>query len=294
MKATSLSDPVRPAPTPPPAATPVPAPVPAAPAPGLRDAGAADIGIVHGEVAHVRRRPTLHAFRYPAFCLRLPLSALGRLEHSGIAHNRRGWLSFHDRDHGARDGSALLPWIRRLLAAEGLDGLDEVVLYTFPRVLGYVFNPVSFWVCHAGDGSVRAVLCEVSNTFGEHHNYLLAQADGGPLASGATLHARKCFHVSPFCEVQGHYAFRFSFVPGRWLARIDYFDGAAASGPLLETRVSGRVAALDRAGTRALLWRYRLFTLGVIARIHWQALHLWRKGVRYIPKPPPPAQETTR
>lgn len=267
-----------------------------APGPGtaLRDTDAACIGIVHGEVAHARRRPTLHAFRYPAFCLRIPLSALGGLEAGGMAHNRPGLISFHDRDHGARDGSPLLPWIRALLESEGLGGADEVVLYTFPRMLGYVFNPVSFWVCHDPDGAVRAVLCEVSNTFGEHHNYLLAHADGSPLVSGETLHARKCFHVSPFCSVQGHYAFRFSFVPGRWLARVDYFDGTASQGPLLETRISGRVAALDRGGARALLWRYRFFTLGVIARIHWQALNLWRKGVRYIPKPPPPAQETTR
>jgi DUF1365 family protein len=252
------------------------------------------LAIVHGEVGHARHRPSRHAFRYPAFCLRLPLSALPALAAGGIAHNRRGLLSFHDRDHGARDGSPLLPWIRRLLAAEGIAADGEIVLHAFPRMLGYVFNPVAFWVCHAGDGSVRAVLCEVSNTFGEHHNYLLANPDGSPLRSGQTLGARKHFHVSPFCEVKGRYAFRFHFGPDRWLARVDYHDDAGQPQALLETRISGKVTALDHGAARALLWRYRFFTLGVVGRIHWQALRLWVKGVHFFRKPAPPPHPLTR
>jgi len=252
------------------------------------------IGIVHGEVGHVRHRPTRHAFRYGAFCLRLPLSALPALESCGIAHNRGGLLSFLDRDHGARDGTPLLPWIRGLLHAEGIQADGEVVLHAFPRMLGYVFNPVSFWVCHDQHGSVRAVLCEVSNTFGEHHNYLLANSDGSALRSGQTLSARKQFHVSPFCEVKGRYTFRFHFSAGRWLARVDYLDDADQPQAILETRISGTVSALDRPAALALLWRYRFFTVGVIARIHWQALQLWLKGVRFFRKPAPPRQPLTR
>jgi DUF1365 family protein len=252
------------------------------------------IGIVHGEVGHARHRPDRHAFRYPAFCLRLPLSAIGQLPACGIAHNRPGLLAFRDADHGPRDGSPLLPWIRALLAREGIAADGEIVLHAFPRMLGYVFNPVAFWVCHARSGAVRAVLCEVSNTFGEHHNYLLANADGSPLVSGQTLAAHKHFHVSPFCEVKGRYAFRFHFGEARWLARIDYYDDAQHAQALLETRISGRVEPLDRAGAHALLWRYRVFTLGVMARIHWQALRLWLKGVRFFRKPAPPAAPLTR
>ncbi len=257
------------------------------------------LAIVQGEVGHVRHRPRLHAFRYPAFCLRLPLSLIDTLDAHGIVHNRAGLLSFRDSDHGPRDGSPLLPWIRALLAREGVRADGEIVLHAFPRMLGYVFNPVAFWVCHDRDGVVRAVLCEVSNTFGEHHNYLLAHPDGAPLVSGQTLAARKHFHVSPFCEVKGRYAFRFHFGPQRWLARIDYFDEQGAARALLETRISGRVEPLDRASVRSLLWRYRLFTLGVMARIHWQALRLWLKGVRFFRKPPAPSvplsrTETTR
>ncbi|MEP6943021.1 MAG: DUF1365 domain-containing protein [Betaproteobacteria bacterium] len=250
------------------------------------------VSVVQGSVLHRRLRPAHHQFRYAAFSLALPLSRLAELPASGIAWNRRGLVSFFDRDHGDRDGSALEPWIRRVLACEGVSADGEIVLHAFPRILGYVFNPVSFWVCHDRDGAVRAVLCEVCNTFGEQHNYLLAHPDGRALVSGETLRARKVFYVSPFCEVAGGYRFRFHFGDGRWLARIDYDD--AAGEPLLETSISGSATPLSRAGVRGLLWRYRWFTLGVIARIHWQAARLWLKRVPYIAKPQPPLQRTTR
>ena len=275
-----------------PAAVPPALPAAAAPLP-TADGLHAALAVVRGEVAHARHRPKTHVFNYPAFCLRLPLSQLAGLPARGIAYNGRGAVSFHERDHGACDGSPLLPWIRGLLAAEGIAADGEIVLYAFPRMYGYVFNPVSFWVCHDPAGRVRAVLCEVCNTFGERHNYLLAHPDGRPLASGETLGARKVFHVSPFCDVKGRYEFHFHFGAGRWLARIDYFDDDSAV-PLLATRISGDTALLDRAGARDLVRRYRLFTFGVIARIHWRALRLWLGGVPFFPKPPPPHEPTTR
>jgi DUF1365 family protein len=248
---------------------------------------------IHGEVTHRRMRPARHTFTYPAFCLRLPLSQLDVLDRHGIAHNCRGIVSFHDRDHGPCDGSPLLPWIRALLARERVDADGEIVLHAFPRMLGYVFNPVSFWVCHDAAGAVRAVLCEVRNTFGERHLYLLAGENGAPLASGQTLAARKAFHVSPFCAVAGRYAFRFHFGEGRWLARIDYFDGDGEL-PLLETWISGNAEPATSVTARRLPWRYPLFTLGVVARIHWQALKLWTKRVPFFNNPAPPAAPLSR
>lgn len=249
--------------------------------------------IVAGEVMHRRTRPAANAFTYPAFCLRLPLSTLSALSAHGVAWNQRGLVSFHDRDHGPRDGSSLLTWIRELLVRENIFAGGEIVLHAFPRMLGYVFNPVSFWVCHAADGGVAAVLAEVNNTFGETHHYLLAHPNGEPLKSGETLTARKVFHVSPFCDVKGHYTFRFHFGADRWLARIDYFDGDEDS-VLLETHVSGKVQALTSGSTRGLLWRYRWFTLAVVARIHWHAVRLWVKRVPFFGKPVPPETLLTR
>ena len=256
----------------------------------LRAAGPA---LVEGRVMHRRTRPAQNAFIYPAFCLRLPLSRLDALPGLGIAHNSCGLLSFHDRDHGARDGSPLESWTRALLAREGIDAPGEVVLHAFPRMLGYLFNPVSFWVCHDAAGRVSAVLAEVNNTFGERHLYLVAHPDGRAIADGATLEARKVFHVSPFCEVRGHYAFRFHFGADRWLARIDYFDGDGDA-PLIATSISGTVRPLTRGRARALLARYPAFTLGVVARIHWQAAKLWAKRVPIFAKPEPPASLLSR
>ncbi len=260
---------------------------------GVPDDNAMSLAILHGEVMHARERPAKNAFRYRAFCLRLPLGRLGELDACGVRLNRRGLVAFFDRDHGARDGTALLPWIRALLDGEGVRADGEIILYTFPRMLGYVFNPVSFWVCHASDGGVAAVLAEVNNTFGERHLYLIAHDDGTPLGSGETLYARKDFHVSPFCRVAGSYAFRFHFDSTRWLARIDYTDDENA-GVLLRTHVSGRAEPLTRAVARRLVFRYPVFTLGVIARIHWQALKLWTARVPFVSKPAPPQHSLTR
>mgnify|MGYP001212112518 CR=1 FL=1 len=250
------------------------------------------VALVAGQVLHRRTRPRGNAFRYPAFCLRLPLSRLADLEGAGVRLDRPGLVSFHARDHGPRDGSPLDAWARALLAREGIAAGGEIVLYAFPRMLGFAFNPVTFWVCHDAAGAVHAVLAEVNNTFGETHRYLLAHADGRPLASGETLLAAKHFHVSPFCEVRGHYAFRFHFEGDRWLARVDYFDDATAT-PLLETSISGTAEPLP-ASAWPLFLRYRWFTLGVMARIHLQAARLWWRRVPWFHKPAPPAVSLTR
>ena len=248
--------------------------------------------ILAGEIVHRRTRPSRHAFAYPGFCLRLPLSRLAELPSRGVAWNAPGLVAFHDADHG--DGTAPLAWIRATCAREGVAADGEVVLYAFPRMLGYRFAPVSFWAIHDRAGSLRAVLAEVRNTFGERHDYLVAHPDGRPIAAGETLGARKVFHVSPFCEVRGRYAFRFRFTPSRWLARVDYHDDAGNPAPLLETWISGSAEPLDRRGVRRLFLRYGWFTLGVIVRIHWQAARLALKRVPFFAKPAPPATTLTR
>lgn len=241
---------------------------------------------------HARLRPRRNVFSYGVFFVRFPVDAPESLRGPLFSVDRFNLVSFHRRDHGARDGSDLTAWIRGILEREGVASADGAIwLQTFPRVLGYVFNPVSFWLCHDRDGRLRAVLCEVNNTFGEHHNYLLAHADERPIEPGDTLFARKVFHVSPFFEVAGTYRFQFDTSPEATLIRIDYED---AQSRLLLTSVSGVAAPL---GTRTLLGalaRHGWMTFAVIARIHWQALRLWLKGVPFFSKPVPPAQETTR
>ena len=248
--------------------------------------------LMFGSVMHERRRPAANRFVYPVFFLQAPVARLAELRGPLFSLDRWNLFSLHRGDHGPRDGGALEPWIRGLLAREGIGAADgEIVLQAFPRVLGYVFNPVSFWLCHDRAGALRAVLAEVSNTFGERHNYLVAHPDQRPIRPGDTLAARKVFHVSPFFPVQGRYRFRFAAGSGFSAAFIDYED---AEGPVLRTSISGRGAPLDTRRLLRAFFGYPAFTLGVIARIHYQALKLWWKGVPLFRKPVPPALETTR
>jgi DUF1365 family protein len=241
---------------------------------------------------HRRVRPRANAFEYPVFFLSIPLSNVAALANRWMGVNRPGLLSFHYADHGARDGSHPLDWVRALLAREGIDAADgEVWLQCFPRVLGYVFNPVSFWFCCDRAERLRAIVCEVNNTFGERHCYLLAHPDARPIGPGETLAARKVFHVSPFLPVGGGYRFRFRFGASRTLTRIDYHD---ESGDLLHTSVSGTAVEYAPRALAKAFFAYPWMTLGVIARIHWQALRLWAKRVPFFAKPAPPARALSR
>ena len=247
-----------------------------------------------GQVRHTRHRPQRNAFAYPTYFLMLPMRSLRQHGPGTLARNRRAALSFNDTDHG--DGRAdSLQWLDELLIQHGIDdAAGEVWLHTYPRVLGYTFKPVSFWYCHRLDGTLRAVLAEVNNTFGERHCYLLDAPH-----YGQPCEASKVFHVSPFCPVRGRYRFVFMRADGaapRTVARIDYFDdlsGDADSEPLLNTSVSGELQPLNARSLRRALWTYPAMTLGVMARIHWQAMRLWIKRAPFFRQPPAPGDFVT-
>ncbi len=235
-----------------------------------------------GVVRHTRLRPRVNAFAYPTYFVMLPMRSLRAQPCAGLPRNRRGLLSFHDKDHGDGREDALA-WLDELLLAEGIaDASGETWLHTYPRVLGYVFKPVSFWYCHRANGTLAAIVAEVNNTFGERHCYLLA---GPGLAYGRELVAAKVFHVSPFCQTQGRYRFRFMRTASRTVARIDHDDD---TGALLQTSVSGHLQPLTPRAARAAFFGIPLMTLGVVARIHWQALRLCFKRVPFVAKPAPP------
>ncbi len=256
--------------------------------------------VVVGRVWHARSRPVEHAFAYPAFFLRLPLRRLAhkRWPFHWLRRNAPGALALNDADHG--DGTPMVGWIDRLLArAEIHDADGELWLHTMPRVFGFLFNPVSFWFAERADGRLRAIVCEVNNTFGERHCYLLAHADARPIEWGEELAAVKALHVSPFNAVQGAYRFRFHFDeqgaarPPRFVSSIDYYDGADAHAPLLRTSVGGSLRAADDASLRRVALTWPLHTIGVVLRIHWQALRLWLRRVPLQAKPEPPARDVS-
>jgi len=243
-----------------------------------------------GQVRHTRLRPKHHAFHYSTFFLMLPMRSLHTAGHDTLPINRAGAISFHEADHGdgrSPDDGGALAWLDELLHSEGItDATGEVWLHCYPRVLGYTFKPVSFWYCHAADHSLRAIVVEVNNTFGERHCYLLDHPH-----YGVEQRASKVFHVSPFCEVQGEYRFRFMRTDNHTVARVDHHD---AHGPLIETSVSGQLQPITRAALRHALWGFPLMTVMVVARIHWQALKLWLKRVPFFSKPTPPQNFVTR
>lgn len=245
--------------------------------------------LFRGTIGHRRREPCPHGFAYPAFFICFPLDDKATLRTRLFSVNRSNLFSFHDADHG--DGIDSEAWARGLLTCEGLSTIDgRIWLHTMPRLFGFVFNPVSFWYCHDRAGALRAVICEVNNTFGERHCYLLTAPDGGIIGNDQELRAQKAFHVSPFFPVQGEYRFRFHQDGERRVA-IDYYEGSTL---LLETALSGHPLPLCDRSLLQLLFSLGWSTLLVVLRIHWQALQLWRKGAIFHRKPLPPSKEITR
>ena len=154
--------------------------------------------LCEGTVYHRRLRPVHHSFSYRVFYLRIPLAKMGQLPNRWLSRDRFNLLSFMSRDYGPRDGTDFAAWVRARLCDAGLSPIEgDIVLQTFPRVLGYVFNPISLWFVHDHTQALRAVIAEVSNTFGERHNYVIAHPDGAPILGTDCLVAQKLLHVSP-------------------------------------------------------------------------------------------------
>ncbi|MFM0308195.1 DUF1365 domain-containing protein [Paraburkholderia sp. RL17-383-BIF-A] len=244
--------------------------------------------LLTGKVMHERLRPKHHRFIYPVFYVRCDLDRLSSLESGWFGIDRWRPLSLYQRDHGPRDGSDLATWMRAQLSAAGIaEANGRIWLQAFPRVFGYAFNPVSFWFCHDRDGRLRALLAEVRNTFGERHSYLLSAEGNAPITADTRLVCRKVLHVSPFCRVEGGYTFRVKEARNSASVSIDYRD---ADGLLIRTALGGRLTPLTRASALAALLRQPLLTVGVVAKIHWQALRLALKKAPLYGKHPAPGR----
>jgi len=235
---------------------------------------------------HKRLFPKTNAFTYGIYYLCMPLQNLAQYADGWrLGVNRPAVVGFHAKDHAERSKDTDLgAWARSVLQSSGLDiPHADISLMAMPRILGYVFNPVSFWFFHDADGALRAVICEVNNTFGETHSYLCAHADGSAIKGDAWLSAQKMFHVSPFLQREGSYKFRFDLQPDKTGIWIDYYDSAGSK--QLLTALTGRRIPLTRQSLRKAFWGYPLVTLRAIFLIHWQAIKLVAKKIKYIPKP---------
>ncbi|MES2301917.1 MAG: DUF1365 domain-containing protein [Pseudomonadota bacterium] len=250
-----------------------------------------DGALYKGHVLHRRLRPRVHVLRYRVLHMLVDIDRVGELAARLrlFGHNQFALFSFHDRDYGAGDKAPLRTHAESLLRSAGIDPDGGAIhLLTMPRVLGYAFNPLSTWFCHGRDGALRAVIYEVSNTFGERHSYVIATTSG---AREVRQSAPKRFHVSPFLPMAMDYAFRVHPPDERLAIGIMVSDGA---GPVLSAIHTARREALTDAALLRAAVAYPLVTLKVTAGIHWEALKLWSKQVPLFRKPPPPTAPFTR
>lgn len=234
-----------------------------------------------GRVTHHRARGSVHDLAYSLFYLLIDLDELAELERPGLfGWNRAALLGFHDADHGRGDGRPFAESLTAALRDAGLTARRwRFEVLCLPRVLGYVFNPISVVYCH-DDTRLVAMVYEVNNTFGDRVNYVLPVADDGSRV--IRQDCAKAMHVSPFFDIAGRYRFDLT-PPGERIAlSIRHED---EQGLRLHAGFTGRRLPWSAANLARAWLRFPFATLKVIIGIHWEALHLWRKGLPFHPRP---------
>lgn len=237
-------------------------------------------GLYAGDVMHERRRPKRYRLDHRVFSLLLDLDELPELDKTLRLFGYNGWapLSFRDADHGDGGTTPLRQWVDRQLMTAGVEPGGRVRVLCYPRMFGYVFNPLTVYFCHAKCGKLATILYEVSNTHHERHTYVLPVTD--PDANAVRHSCRKAFFVSPFVPMGCRYDFRVAPPGERVVVSILEHDD---DGPLLTAKFSGRRKALSDAAIAWAILTHPLMTIKVIAAIHWHALRLWLKGVPVQP-----------
>lgn len=237
---------------------------------------------------HARHSPKQHALSYGVWYLCAKMSELPALwALRWLSQNKFNLYGLRDGDYGTAPRQSIASWPAAVKAEYALTEADgDVTFITMPRLLGYGFNPVSFWFYHDKAGTIRAVLAEVHNTFGERHCYLCRHGDNRPIVETDWLHADKVFHVSPFMNVSGTYDFRFKLSDTEVGVWINYNDNGQR---MLSTSLTGHRRPLTNSRLFLAFFQYPFVTIKVIAMIHWHAIRLILKGIRYNTKPQPPA-----
>lgn len=239
-----------------------------------------------GQVMHHRLRPREHTLRYRVFWMLLDLDELDQMSRSlrFFSRNRFNLMGFHDADHGDGSETPLRVQATRLLERRGVDiGSGAIRLLTMPRVLGYVFNPISLYYCHRPDGALAAMIYEVTSTFRERRAYVLPVAPEDGRVGRIDQATGKGLYVSPFMDMDMRYAFKGSVPDDRLDLAIDGLD---SQGLLIATAMRGRRRVLSDRALLAAMAAMPLLTIKVVAAIHWEALKLWLKGVPLTRKPP--------
>lgn len=257
-----------------------------------------------GQVLHRRVQPFQHRFRYRVFSIYLDLDELPDIARrlKLFSHNRWNLFSFFDRDHGTIGETTdakqpIREWVDRHLQAVGIDCQGgKITLLCFPRLFGFVFNPLSVFFCYGRAGDLKAILYQVSNTFSQRHSYLLPCDDdarrNAPGAINQTCEKR--LYVSPFIGMESTYRFRLKVPDERLsiLVRQEIKKQDQQTRQLVAVQTGRRVPLTD-ANLLGAFFRYPLMTINVVAAIHWEALRLWRKGAKLVNRPDAPQHQVT-
>ena len=249
------------------------------------------VDYIEGQTFHGRRGAIRNSFRYSIDYVLLDMDTRVSAPWGFGRNAMRPW-TVRDVDHGGEPKRGQgVAWVRSVLDAQGIGQMGRIQLLTQPCALGYVFNPVSFWLCHDRDDILRVVIAEVNNTFGDRHSYLCHHDDLAPLDRNGWVSAQKIFHVSPFQTISGGYKFRFDISEQAIDIVIEFGDGS--DGGVVATLSGPRRPLNNRDIVRAYV-RRPLGSLRVMGLILWQALKLKTKGAKYRDRPIPPIQDVSR
>ena len=240
-----------------------------------------DSYIYNGEVIHKRFKPKVHYFRYKVFSLLIDLDELNTLNNliPYFSYNRFNLISFYDKDHGYRDGSSLKQWVIKNLKDAGINDQEiNIKLLCYPRIFGYVFNPLSVFFVYDKSKSLIAILYEVKNTFGEQHTYVFQINSDQNIIENSCI---KKFFVSPFMDLKSEYFFKI-LIPGNKLSVV--IDQRDSEGKLLFASQDGKRCELTSKNLLFSYLKHPLMTFKIISAIHFEALRLWLKGIKLVKK----------
>ena len=232
--------------------------------------------IYNGEVNHTRFKPVKHFLNYKTFSLFIDLDEIEQLDKSIsiFSHNKFNIFSFYNKDHGDRDGNCLKKWVISNLQKYKIEGnISKIKILCYPRIFGYVFNPLSIFYCYEND-KLKSIFYEVKNTFNEQHTYIFKIKDGEEIKQKC----KKKFYVSPFMDMETFYNFKLIDPNQRLSVMIKQTD---AEGTVLTATQTGYKKEFNFKQLLINFFKYPLMTLKIISSIHFEALLLWKKGAIY-------------
>lgn len=232
--------------------------------------------IYNGEVNHTRFKPVKHFLNYKTFSLFIDLDEIEQLDKSIsiFSHNKFNIFSFYNKDHGDRDGNCLKKWVISNLKKYKIEGnISKIKILCYPRIFGYVFNPLSIFYCYEND-KLKSIFYEVKNTFNEQHTYIFKIKDGEEIKQKC----KKKFYVSPFMDMETFYNFKLIDPNQRLSVMIKQTD---AEGTVLTATQTGYKKEFNFKQLLINFFKYPLMTLKIISSIHFEALLLWKKGAIY-------------